>query len=301
MIWVDGTPGPIAPESRRAFERVWRGAAFVEGHTRSAVAARLRAAGSVYAEDEADILLSAAETAEDLERMVRERVAGRPLEYTVGWAWFCGLKIVVEPGVFVPRVRTEFLARQAAARLSADAVVVDLCCGTGALGAALLAAAPEAAVYAVDRDPAAVRCARRNLSGGRVYEGNLYEALPEELAGRVTLMVANAPYVPTAALAQLPREARLHEAPMALDGGADGLDILRRVADGAPRWLAPGGHLLVEASEAQGPVLAAYFRGVGLREAVASSEELEATVVVGTQSQRTYPRDRIPDPARGLK
>ena len=283
MIWVDGTPGPFSPESPRVVERARRGAAFVEGHTQSAVAARLRAAGSVYAEDEADVLLSAAETAEDLERMVRERVAGRPLEYTVGWAWFCGLKIVVEPGVFVPRVRTEFLAHQAAARLSAHVVVVDLCCGTGALGAALLAAAPEAAVYAVDRDPAAVRCARRNLTGGRVYEGNLYDPLPEELAGRVTLMVANAPYVPTAALAQLPREARLHEAPMALDGGPDGLDILRRVADGAPTWLAAGGHLLVESSEAQGPPVAAYFRSRGLLAAIAYSEKLEATVVTGTK------------------
>ncbi len=254
-----------------------------DGRIRAALAARLRAAGSVYAEDEADILLSAATTADERERMVRERAAGRPLEYVVGWAWFCQLKIFVDPGVFVPRVRSEFLVQEARAHLSGHAVVVDLGCGTGALGAALWAAAPDATVYAVDRDPAAVRCARRNLSPHRVYEGDLYEALPPHLAGRVNLIVANVPYVPSASLAHLPREARLYEAPMALDGGADGLDVLRRVADGAPTWLAAGGHLLVESSEAQAPHVAACFRRGGLLATVARCEALEATVVVGSK------------------
>ncbi len=252
-----------------------------EGGGRPALAARLAAGGSVYADEEADLLLSAAETAEDLERMVRERVDGRPLEYVVGWAWFCGLKIFVEPGVFVPRVRTAFLVEQAQRRLAPYMVMVDLCCGSGAVGAALLAVAPDAALYAVDIDPAAVGCARRNLGADRVWEGDLYDALPAELAGRVNLIVANAPYVPHQAVPQLPREARLHEARIALDGGADGLDVLRRVAEGAKSWLAAGGHLLVEASAAQGPKVADCFAQEGLSPAIAYSEALEATVVVG--------------------
>lgn len=252
-----------------------------EGRSRAALAARLAAGGSVYADEEADLLVSAAETPGDLERMVRERVAGRPLEYVVGWAWFCGLKIFVEPGVFVPRVRTEFLVEQARRRLAPHVIIVDLCCGSGAVGAALLAAAPDAALYAADIDPAAVRCARRNLGADRVWEGDLYDPLPPALVGRVNLIVANAPYVPRQAVARLPREARLHETPVALDGGVDGLDVLRRVAEGASTWLAAGGHLLVEASEAQGPKVADCFAQQGLWPAIACSEALETTVVVG--------------------
>ncbi|MDA8200962.1 MAG: hypothetical protein M0Z54_16295 [Thermaerobacter sp.] len=115
----------------------------------------------------------------------------------------------------------------------------------------------------------------------RVYEGNLYDALPPELAGRVKLMVANAPYVPSASLSQMPREARLYEAPRALDGGVDGLDVLRRVADGSPTWLAVGGHLLVESSAAQAPHVATHFSRCGLLATVTYCKPLEATVVTG--------------------
>jgi len=119
--------------------------------------------------------------------MVDRRAAGVPLEHVLGWAEFCGLRIAVDPGVFVPRRRTEFLARQAAALARPRAVVVDLCCGSGAVGAALAAALDRVELYAVDIDPAAVRCARRNLAGagGQVYEGDLYQPLPATLRGRV--------------------------------------------------------------------------------------------------------------------
>ena len=108
-------------------------------------------------------------------------------------------------------------------------------------------------LHAADLDPAAVRCARRNVAaaGGRVYQGDLYAPLPKQLRGRVDVLVANAPYVPADAVALMPPEARLYEARVALDGGVDGLDVLRRVAAGAAEWLAPGGRLLVETSEAQ--------------------------------------------------
>jgi release factor glutamine methyltransferase len=251
----------------------------------SAVVCRLRAAGCVYAEDEARLLLSSAATAADLAAMVDRRVAGLPLERVVGWAEFCGLRIPVDPGVFVPRRRTELLAGQAIARLRPGAVVVDLCCGSGAVGAALVAAMEGVELHAVDIDPAAVACARTNLvaCGGRVYEGDLYAPLPAGLHGRVDVLVANAPYVPTREVRLLPREARLYEPQVALDGGADGLAVVRRVSAAAPGWLRPGGHLLIEISERQAPQAMETFIRDGLVARVASSEELSAKVVIGTK------------------
>jgi len=203
----------------------------------------------------------------------------------LGWAEFCGLRIGLEPGVFVPRARTELLVREALALAPPGAVVVDLCCGSGAVGAALAASVARVELHAADVDPVAVRCARRNLesSGGHAHEGDLYEPLPATLRGRVDLLVANVPYVPTEEIAVMPREARLHEPPAALDGGADGLDVARRVIAEAPRWLAPGGHLLFETSEPQAPLAVEAVDHAGLSPRVARSDELEATVVVGAR------------------
>ncbi|WP_033038229.1 putative protein N(5)-glutamine methyltransferase [Streptomyces monomycini] len=269
---------------------------------------RLRAAGCVFAEDEAQLLVSTARTPSDLSAMTDRRVAGHPLEQVLGWAEFCGLRIAVDPGVFVPRRRTEFLVAQAAALLRARGtagprpVVVDLCCGTGAVGAALAAAAalfpaspaapssappsapPRIDLHATDIEPAAVRCARRNLrpTAGQVYEGDLYAPLPPALRGRVGLLVVNAPYVPTDAIGLLPPEARDHEPRVALDGGADGLDVQRRVAADALRWLAPGGHLLIETSGRQAPHTLEALRRGGLVTRLATDDDLGATVAVGT-------------------
>jgi release factor glutamine methyltransferase len=248
---------------------------------------RLRAAGCVFAEEEARLLISAAPTPEELVAMVDRRVAGLPLEQVIGWAEFCGLRIAVDPGVFVPRRRTEFLVRQAAALAGpGNVVIVDLCCGAGAIGAALAAALGGAEVHAVDIDPAAVRCAGRNVPG-RVYQGDLYEPLPAALRGRVGILAANVPYVPTGEIGFLPPEARAHEPGVALDGGADGLDVLRRVAAGAPEWLAPGGHLLIETSERQAASAAAAFADSGLTSRVSRSDDLDATVIIGQARRRS--------------
>ncbi|MEU7942623.1 putative protein N(5)-glutamine methyltransferase [Microbispora bryophytorum] len=249
------------------------------------VVARLRAAGCVFAEDEARLLVSAARAPAELDDMVDRRAAGLPLEHVIGWAEFCGLRLAVDPGVFVPRPRTEFLVRQAAALARPGAVVVDLCCGSGAMGAALAATAGPVELHAVDVDPAAVRCARRNLTpaGGTVYEGDLYAALPAALRGRVDVLVASPPYVPTGAIGLLPAEARVHEPQVALDGGADGLDVVRRVVAGAYVWLAPGAHLLVETSEAQAPETADAVARAGLAARLTYDEELDATAVIGTR------------------
>ena len=247
----------------------------------SLIVSRLRAAGCVFAEDEARLLMSAARTPAELDAMVGRRAAGLPLEQVVGWAEFCGLRIVVAPGVFVPRRRTEFLVRQAVALAQPGAVIVDLCCGAGAIGAALAAAVDRAEVHAADLDPAAVRCARQNLPGGHVYQGDLYAPLPAGLRGRVAVLAANVPYVPSEQIGFLPPEAREHEPRAALDGGADGLDVLRRVAAGAVGWLAPGGHLLSEISERQAPQAEAALTAGGLAAHVVSSADLDVTVVIG--------------------
>jgi release factor glutamine methyltransferase len=248
------------------------------------VVGRLRAAGCVFAEDEARLLLSAGRTPAELDEMVDRRATGEPLEHILGWAEFCGLRITVAPGVFVPRRRTEFLVAQAVALARPGEIIVDLCCGAGAIGAALAAAVDRAQVHAADIDPAAVRCARQNIPAprGQVYTGDLYEPLPAELRGQVGILVANVPYVPTGEIGFLPPEARTHEPLAALDGGADGLDLLRRVAAGASRWLAPGrGHLLIETSERQVTAAGAAFAAGGLTTRVARSGDLDATVIVG--------------------
>ncbi|MFB2555617.1 putative protein N(5)-glutamine methyltransferase [Herbiconiux liangxiaofengii] len=277
---------------------------------RERIAGELRRAGCVFAEEEADVILRAAGgDSAAVRRFVAERVGGRPLEHVVGWAEFAGLRVVVGPGVFVPRRRTELLVRVAVAEAPAGAVVVDLCCGSGAIGAAISAygdgrirvaasadgeptfvlgtphpaSTPGFEVYAADIDPAAVAAARQNLGTGRVFEGDLYEALPAGLRGRVHVLAVNAPYVPTEAIGMMPAEARLYEAAVALDGGGDGLDVQRRVVAGAAEWLAQGGRLLIETSEQQAPLTAALFEAAGLRPRIQRDDDLDATVVVGTR------------------
>ncbi|MAY96209.1 MAG: putative protein N(5)-glutamine methyltransferase [Nocardioides sp.] len=249
--------------------------------------ARLRAAGCVYAEEESALLRDAA-TGSDLEHLVARRVAGEPLEVLLGWAALEGVRVRTAPGVFVPRARSGLLARLALEALTHPAdpapprpVVVDLGCGTGALGAVVAHHRPDAVVHAADLDPAAVACARRNLPPDRVHEGDLYDALPPTLLGRVDALLVNAPYVPTAHVGLMPPEARLHEPLVALDGGHDGLAVQRRVAAGASRWLAPTGVLLLETGRAQAPHTSALLRDAGLDVALHTDDDLEATVAVG--------------------
>lgn len=249
----------------------------------AAIVARLRAAGCVFAEDEARLLIAAASDADALEALVARRVAGEPLEYVLGWAAFAGLRLVIAPSVFVPRRRTEFLVERAIAVARPDAVVVDLCCGTGALGAAVQAAVPSVRLYAADVDPAAVECARRNVRG-EVLCGDLFDALPATLRGRIDVLLANVPYVPSDAVALMPPEAREHEALVALDGGTDGLDVLRRVAAEASSWLAPGGVVFTETSRLQAPVAAAGFEAAGLTAWIETDDD--ATVVIATRAKK---------------
>jgi release factor glutamine methyltransferase len=259
-----------------------------------AIVRTLRAAGCVFAEDEAALLVATAGTPEALAGMVARRVDGFPLEHILGWVDFCGLRVAVDPGVFVPRRRTELLARRAAALAlrAPDATVVDLACGCGAVGLAVASLRGEAGgagnvtLHAVDVEPDAVACARRNLRpvGGLVHRGDLFDPLPVVLRGRVDVLVANVPYVPSDAVDTMPPEARLHEPRVALDGGTDGLDVLRRVAGTARDWLAPGGYVLMEVGEDQTRTAMSALAAGGLDPGADRDDDLAATIVIGQRS-----------------
>jgi release factor glutamine methyltransferase len=245
----------------------------------------LAAAGCVSARAEADWLLEEAVDEESLRAMVARRVAGEPLQYVIGWAPFGPLRLVVGPGVFVPRPETEGLADRAATRLRSRPeppggsgeprggarvrpIAVDVCTGSGAIACFLAAEVPGARVLATELDPGALAWARRNADryGVELLAGDLDEPLPAALAGRVDVLCANVPYVPSGAIVTLPTDVRDHEPRLALDGGPDGLDVLRRLVARAGHWLAPGGGLLCEIGEDQAETGVALLTAAGLVE-----------------------------------
>ncbi len=241
------------------------------------LAARLRAAGCVFAEDEAALLVATGLGGSDLEGLVSRRVAGEPLEIVLGWVAFLGRRLRVAPGVFVPRRRTEFLARTAADQTRPGAVFLELCCGVAPVAATVSAGE----VHGSDVDPVALDCARHNVPDAQMHLSDLYDALPAPLRGRFDVIAANAPYVPTDRIALMPVEARQHEPPAALDGGADGVDLHRRIAARAPSWLTPSGVLLIETSPPQAPLTAAAMHEAGLRTVVLTDHEVGGCVVLG--------------------
>lgn len=255
----------------------------------ASVVSALRTAGCVFAEDEARLLIVEAPGSAALDEWVGRRVSGVPLEQILGWADFCGLRVALEPGVFVPRRRTELLVQETVGLLevrppSSSGIVVDLCCGSGAVGAAIARRCPGIELHAADIDPLSVKCARHNVeaAGGKVHQGDLFAALPPGLRGRVQVLAVNAPYVPTEAIRTMPPEARLYESRAALDGGADGLDFHRRVAAGTCEWLSSDGHLLIETSEQQAAETASIVASAGLAVRTVHSDDLDGTVVVGS-------------------
>ena len=283
------TPVPTGTTSRREL-RAWA--------TRE-----LAAAGCVSAAAEADWLLEEATdpegsgeprggapvSQEALRAMVTRRVAGEPLQYVIGWASFGRLRLAVGPGVFVPRPETEGLADRAASRLRtlpSPRTAVDLCTGSGAIACYLASEAPGTRVLATELDPGALAWARVNADryGVELLVGDLDAPLPAELAGRVDVVCANVPYVPSEAIATLPTDVRDHEPRLSLDGGPDGLDVFRRLAERAGHWLAPGGWLYCEIGEDQAEEAAALLTAAGLAE-VAVHQDLVGRdrIVEGTR------------------
>lgn len=252
---------------------------------RTALAARLRAAGSVFAEDEADLLLDAGDgDPVRLRTLVQRRLGGEPLEVVLGWAAFDGHRIRVVPGVFVPRARTTVVVDQAARLLRRYDRVVDLCCGAGAIAVALLERTGALDLVASDIDPDAVDVASENIGDrGIVVLGDLFAPLPSRFRGAVDVIAVNAPYVPTDAVATMPTEARDHEHRVALDGGSDGLDLHRRIAAGAGEWVRPGGAVVIEVSSAQADASAAAFRDAGFATRVERDDAVDGTCVVATR------------------
>jgi release factor glutamine methyltransferase len=244
--------------------------------------ARLRAAGCVFAEDEAALLQEAAADAAELEALVQQRIAGQPLEHVLGWVDFAGLRLRLGAGVFVPRPRSEFLVRVAADAVTPGGVLVDLCSGCGAIGLAV-AARVEAEVHLAELDPVVAGWARINAAGvATVHEGDLFGALPGDLRGRIDVITVVAPYVPTNEIALMPHEARDFEPPLALDGGDDGLKVVRRIVSDSTDWLRLGGQVMVEVARHQAESTARACRNAGLAARVEIADEGE-TVVVGTK------------------
>jgi release factor glutamine methyltransferase len=218
-----------------------------------------------------------------VDQMVARREAGEPLQYVLGrWA-FRTLDLLVDRRVLIPRPETEVVAGLAldavAARQATGAdpdrppVAVDLGTGSGAIALSLAAERwPDIEVWATDASPDALAVARANLAGlgrragvVRLVEGDWFAALPDDLQGRVDVVVSNPPYV--AESEPLPTEVADWEPTSALLAGPDGLDDIRRIVAEAATWLQPGGALVVEIGETQGPAVLALAEAAGMEPA----------------------------------
>lgn len=258
---------PTGPGSARSL-----GGSADDSTLRASLTATLSSAGFVAAEEEADELLeTSGHDAPALAALVARRLAGEPLAWLVGHAPFAGLEIPVTPGVYVPRWQSTELALRAAARLPESGVAADVCTGSGAIALALRQARPLARIVATETDPSAVDNARAN--GVEVYEGDLFAPLPEALKGHVDVVVAVVPYVPTPALALLPRDTLQFEDVAHYDGGPDGTALLERVASDARAYLRSEGRLLLELGGDQADLLAPLLDSLGYHSLETWSDE----------------------------
>ena len=220
-----------------------------------AVVHRLVEAGCVSAAQEAADFLAAAPDAPTLEAWLRRREQGEPPGWITGTVRFCGHSLHIAPGVYVPRAQSEVLARRAARLLPAHGRAIDLCTGSGAIAAHLKAMVPAAMVVGIDVDPMAAACAHRN--GVPTLVADLDD--PVRAHPGFDLVTAVVPYVPTGDLRLLPSDVQRFEPRRALDGGADGLDLVRRVVSAAGHLLHPGGWLLIEVGGDQDEALAPHL------------------------------------------
>jgi release factor glutamine methyltransferase len=226
----------------------------VAGKNMETATAQLRQAGCIAAEEEAaELVRAAGGDAERLRELVLRRCSGEPLAWLVGAVRFCGETVLVQPGVFVPRPQSERLALEGVARLPERGLAVDLCTGAGAIAVVLARRRPQARVVASEIDPLAVACARSN--GVEVFASDMAANLPGWLSGRVDIVTAVVPYVPTGELRLLPRDVLAFEPLRALDGGEAGTVFLTRAVREAAALLRPGGSLLLELGGDEGDLL----------------------------------------------
>lgn len=203
--------------------------------------------------------------------LLARRLRQEPLQYLLGTVEFCGLTLDVGPGVFIPRPETEELVGRALRAMAMNAArVLEPCAGSGAIACALAARRPTWTVWAVEQAPAALRCARANVRrlglDDRVHlvAADLFPLRPlDPGVPAADLLVANPPYLATGVLPTLPVEVRDWEPTAALDGGPDGLDVVRRLVAGAPEWLRSGGGLFLEVGEDQGATVTALVAADG--------------------------------------
>ena len=191
-----------------------------------------------------------ADALEKLTAMLGRRCAGEPVQYILGSADFMGLKFEVGPAVLIPRQDTETLVEAAMidlqGRADSNPAVLDLCAGSGCIGLSLASLAPYAQVTLTDVSREALEIARHNAHAlsvkAELRHGDLFQAVGRE---RFDLIASNPPYIPRGELGELQREVQ-YEPRLALDGGADGLEFYRRIAEGAPKHLKDGGSIYLE-------------------------------------------------------
>lgn len=214
----------------------------------------LAKSGFIAPDEEAEELLACARSdPERLRSLVARRLTGEPLAWISGAVTFCGIRVNVDPGVYVPRPHTEQLAERAAECLPPEGTAIDLCTGSGAVAKVMMSKRPRARVLASDIDERAVACAAGN--GVEVHHGDLLAPFLSEFEGRVDVVIGSPPYVPTSDLGLLQRDTFAFESALAYDGGPDGTTFLRRAIADASRLLCTGGTLLLELGGGQAGLL----------------------------------------------
>lgn len=223
--------------------------------------------------------------------LVKRRGAAEPVAYLVGHREFFSLDFLVQPGVFIPRPDTEVLVMAALDALQGREAprVLDLCTGTGCVPIAIARNSPSARLTAVELSQTALETARSNIEKHgltqriELLQGDLFAPLPEGAA--FDIITSNPPYVQHDEIARLAADIRDHEPRMALDGGADGLDVIRQLVKQSPDYLIPGGWLMFELSPEQAPAAVEFMEERGFHE-VAVKNDLAglARVVLGRRA-----------------
>jgi release factor glutamine methyltransferase len=228
--------------------------------------------------------------------LIERRMAGEPTQYLTGVREFYNRPFKVDPRVLIPRPETELLVEAALHKLPKDGpgLALDVCTGSGCIAISLAAERPQATVVATDLSEDACALARENAQALGVAErltvlqGNLYAPLP--LDARFDVVASNPPYIATAEIPTLSAEVR-REPHMALDGGPDGLVLIRKVIAGARRVLKPGGLLAMEIGETQGDAVKALLQAAGYADArVEKDLERRDRLAFGTQPVAIQPQ-----------